>query len=150
LKKLVWIAVGALLLSALALALLFMKPWKADSNRNTDSTHASVDTLDIDSQTASIKSGSKTLIYRNRDGDPQWKAVLEGTFLYDGSVAVCTSSTCTITYYGEEWYTASNVTGINGNAAQVDLTTVITILGFDVDQKDCTITLSCDPDGNLS
>ena len=147
-KKIAWTVIGALLLSVLLLVLIFTKPWKTDSTLNTSSSYVA-ETPGI-AQSALEKAGSKTLIYRNSDGEPQWKAVLKGTFLYDGSVAVCTSSTCTITYYDEEWYTASNVTGINGNAAQVDLTTVITILGFDVDQKDCTITLSCDPDGNLS
>ena len=148
-RKITWITAGALLLSVLLLILIFAKPWKADSALNTASSYAA-ETTGVDTLNASEKAGSKTIIYRNNDGQPQWKAVLHGTFLYDGSVAVCTSSTCTITYYDKDWYTDSNIATISENAAEANLTTVLTILGLDVDQKGCTITLACDPDGNLS
>lgn len=96
------------------------------------------------------KSGAKEKVYRNSDGDAQWKVTVTGTFTYTGSSSTCTASSCNVTIYDSTWYTISKGAAKSGNTATANATMGEKLLGVKVNEVSTTVTLKCDSNGTLS
>lgn len=94
--------------------------------------------------------GSKRMDYNGSDGELYWSAVLRGSFAYDGTTAVCASSSCDVTIYGSSFYLDSKETGKSGNCAYVSFVIGRKILGIQFMPTTYEMTLYCDKNGNLS
>lgn len=96
------------------------------------------------------KTGHKNQVYYKRDGTAAWKAILTGTFTYDGTSATCTNASISVTVYDSTWYTASKSASKSGNTATGTVTMGCRILGITTDKVTANLTLTCDKNGNLS
>lgn len=110
-----------------------------------------VETLtEFTARSARETTGTKARTYYNSDGTALWKAVLTGTFTYDGTSATCTSASVSVTVYDSGWYTISKSASKSGNTASATVTMGYKTLGVTTDKVTTNLTLSCDKDGNLS
>lgn len=133
-------------------------PISAHATENEDVTITTFDDgsyLEIvitegNTRASNSKSGQKTLSYKNSNGEVEWKAVLSASFTYTGSSATCTSASCTVTTYLNDWYVVSKSTTRNANTATTQLTMGERVLGVTISKPSYTLTLSCDANGNLS
>lgn len=96
------------------------------------------------------KTGHKKLVFYDGDNNVSWEAKLSATYIYTGESATCTTASCTVTVYDNQWYEVSKSTTRSGNAATTQLTMGRKFLGVTVEKPEYTITLTCDKDGNLS
>lgn len=115
-----------------------------------DGSFLSITIQEMDSRATGSKSGGKTYTYSNNSGEVLWKAVLVGTFTYNGSTAICTNSSCEVTVYDSEWYEVFKTVGKSGASATCELTMGKKILGITVSKKNVSMSLTCDANGNLS
>ena len=147
------------IISVLLLACLCLPTWAYATPESSkaediiffeDGSYVTIEITCIETRATSTRTGNKTYTYHNSEGEEEWKAVLRGSFNYNGATAVCTSSTCTVTIYNTNWYTVSKSTSKSGPTAKANLTMGLRYVGVTIDEKSYTITLSCDPDGNLS
>lgn len=99
---------------------------------------------------ANTKTGTKTYSFFADDGTLEWQAVLKGTFTYNGTIATCTASSCTVTVYADNWYEISKTASKNGGTATATVTMGRTFLGITIAQNDYSMTLTCHKDGNLT
>lgn len=106
-------------------------------------------TVTYNTRAANTCSGQDIYEYYNSNDILSWKAVLTATFTYTGTSATCTGGSCSVTIYDDNWYEASNVTTIQGNAATTALTMGRKMLGVTVLEKDYTLRLTCDKYGIL-
>ena len=95
-------------------------------------------------------SGSKPYTYYDSNGSAQWKAVLNGSFTYNGSSATCTSSSTDISIYDSTWSIWTNLAGKSGNTATATITMIKKVLGITTQSVPANMTLKCDANGNLS
>lgn len=95
-------------------------------------------------------SASKSYTYRDGKNVIQWKAVLTGSFTYNGSKVTCTSSSIDVTIYDSEWYVVVKSAGKSENIARGSVTIGKKLLGVTVSQHPVSLTLTCDANGNLS
>lgn len=98
----------------------------------------------------SSKSGTKTYTYYDSTGVMKWKAVLSGTFAYNGYSATCALSSCDVTIYDSDWYVVSKSAGKTGSSATGKVTMGYKVLGSTVDTYAVNLVLTCDVNGNLS
>ena len=97
------------------------------------------------------KVGSKTRTYYDTRGNLEWKIVVTGEFLYDGTTATCTYATGTTTIYQTaRWYKISDGASYSGNAATYSVTCGYKDLGVTTGTESYSVTLHCDQNGNLS
>lgn len=99
---------------------------------------------------ANTVSGYKKYVFRNSDGDVKWEAKLSATFAYSGAWYTCSTADCNVTIYDSNWYVISNSTIRSSNNAVARLTMGRKYLGVTVDERQYTIELTCDINGNLS
>lgn len=106
----------------------------------------------VSSSTRSIysKNGQKKLVYYDSDNNVSWEANLSATYIYTGESATCTTASCSLTIYDNQWYEISRSTTRSANAATTQLTMGLRFLGVTINKPEYTITLTCDKDGNLS
>ena len=95
-------------------------------------------------------SGSKTYTFRDSDGNIEWVAKLSATYVFTGGSYTCTSASCTLTIYDNNWYQISKTTNYAGNRATANLTLGRKALGVTIEKPQYTINLYCDFYGNLS
>lgn len=98
----------------------------------------------------STKTGSKTLTYKNADGDALWYATVNATFYYDGKTSSCISSSPSAGSYVSGWKILSTSSSRTGNTASATVTAGIYYAGVFVDSITVKVLLSCDKNGNLS
>ena len=142
----------------LALILAFLSlPTNSIASQNTvdtilfdDGSYILIEITSIDTRALSTKTASKQYTYYSNSGDEEWRAVLTGTFTYDGTTSSCTGSSCSITITNTSWYEVSKATGISGNTATVDIVMGRKFLGITVSKRELSLSLTCDKDGNLS
>ena len=96
------------------------------------------------------KTGTKNYQYYNTNNELSWSALLRGTFTYNGTSAICTSSVCNVTIYNSSWYEVSKTVGRSGATATCELTMGHKVLGITVSKKNVSMTLTCGANGNLS
>lgn len=105
---------------------------------------------EVPSRASGTKTATKNYSYKADNGTVEWKAVLTGTFTYDGTTATCTESSVTTYVYASNWYEVSKTAGKSGNTATGSVTMGRTVLGFTVAKETYNMSLTCSPDGVLS
>lgn len=102
------------------------------------------------SRAANTKIGTRVITSKNADGTIDWKAVLTGTFTYNGTTATCTNSSVSVTVYASNWYEVSKTAGKSGASATGSVTMGRKVLGITVAKENYDMTLTCSPTGTLS
>ena len=95
------------------------------------------------------KSGSKTLNFKNA-GNILFSIKVSGTFTYTGSSSTCTSSGVTTSVTDSAWKITSQSASKSGNRAIGYATAKRYLLGFVVETRNETATLTCSATGVLS
>jgi len=104
----------------------------------------------IESRALNMTTATKTNRYYNSNNVEEWRAVLTGTFSYNGSSATCTVATCDVTIINTNWYLISKSADKTGNVARCSVTMGRRMLGVTVDEDTISLKLTCDPNGNIS
>ena len=115
-----------------------------------DGSYLVIETIQAATRSSNSTSGFKRITYNSENGNACWIAILAGTFTYDGSTAVCTTSSATTTVYVSNWYEISKSASKISNAAMGTIIMGRTVLGFTVAEETYNMTLTCSPDGTLS
>lgn len=98
------------------------------------------------SRTKYSVSATKTVTYRNSSNDLLWDFSVNGTFIYDGSTATATDASYSYTIYHSAWVFKSATASCTDNVASA----TGKFRGALVLNRTTTVTLTCDPDGNIS
>lgn len=109
-----------------------------------------IETVQSMSRSANTTSGFTRITHISESGETRWRAILTGTFTYDGTTATCTESSVTTYVYADNWYEISKTAGKSGNTATGSVTMGRTVLGITVAQETYNMTLTCSPNGTLS
>ncbi len=97
------------------------------------------------------KTGSKVYTLRNKDGDILWQFTVHGTFSVNSGVsATCTAASYSINIVDTAWENDSASASRSSNKAIGNATFVRKVLFVTIETKSCTVTLTCDSNGNLS
>lgn len=115
-----------------------------------DGSYLIVETVQSMSRTANTTSGFKRIVHVTESGTTEWRAILTGTFTYDGTTATCTESSVTTYVYASNWYEISKSATKSGDTANGSVTMGHTVLGITVARKTYSMTLTCSPNGTLS
>ncbi len=107
-------------------------------------------TIESNDRQRSSKSGSKTLTYKNADGEALWYATVNASFYYDGNTSFCKSSSASAGTYVNGWKILSKSSSRTGNVASATVSAGIYVGGLYVDDLTVKVYLSCDKNGNLS
>jgi len=99
---------------------------------------------------STIKNASKTVTYKNEDGDSLWYAKVTANFYFDGKTSSCTSSSASAGTYVDGWEILSKSSSRTGNTGSATVTAGCYMAGFLIKRVPITVTLSCDKNGNLS
>jgi len=102
--------------------------------------------------TVFYKSGGKTLIFRDNNGNKMWEVSFNVTFkVNQGVSATCTEAYFTApTIYDSTWRYITNTSSKSGNKASGTITMKKYFMGLPVRTETPTITVTCDNNGNLS
>lgn len=107
--------------------------------------------LNTNSNMARATVSKSKICTRYSDTDEmQWKITLSGSFTYDGITASCTSSSCTVTIYKNDWYTDSKTSWKSANSAYATVVMARKLLGVTVARETIDLTLTCDRYGKVS
>ena len=112
--------------------------------------YISVEITGIDLREAGRKIGHKDYIYYNSDGEEQWRATLTGSFTYTGTSATCTSSSCSVAISDSNWSIVSKTADRSGNSALATVVMEKKFAGVKIYNREVSIMLTCDENGNLS
>jgi hypothetical protein len=104
-----------------------------------------------DLYTRSTTTKSKTATYKSENGTSLWSVTVKGTFTYDGSTSICTSSSVSTNNYSTSWKLSNAKSWKSGITANASVTakqyhqdgTVLRTINK-------TVKLTCDKNGNLS
>lgn len=97
------------------------------------------------------KSGSKSYVLANSDGEELARFTLKGTFSVNTGVsATCTASSYTTSISNNSWSVKSASATKSGNQAIGDVTFVKKVLFITTSTKEAHVVLTCDKNGNLS
>ena len=105
---------------------------------------------EIATRAANTKTGSKTYRYYSSNDEELWRAVLSGTFTYDGISSRCTAATCNVSISDADWYVVTKSATKSGNVATANVEMGLKWLGITVNKESVTIKLSCSSTGVLS
>ena len=96
-------------------------------------------------------SGSKVYNSTNAAGEVQWTFRVTGVFkVVEGSSVYCTSASHSYTIAEDDWNYVSGSSYKSGNKAIGNAEFNRKVLGIVIDTGTCTVTLTCDANGNLS
>lgn len=115
-----------------------------------DGSYMVIDTVQFFSRSYDTTSGFKRFVYTDTSGETRWRAILTGTFTYDGTTATCTDSSVTTYVYASNWYEVSKSAGKSGATATGSVTMGRTALGITVAQETYSMSLTCSPNGTFS
>lgn len=115
-----------------------------------DGSYITVEIATIATRASGSVTGDKIYTYYAEDDSVSWKAILTGSFTYNGKSATCTASSCSVTINNSAWYTISKSASKSGDTAKASVTMGKKLLGVTVAEVPVTITLTCDANGNLS
>lgn len=104
----------------------------------------------LETRSTNSRLATKTHRHYSANNELEWTAVLRGLFHYDGVTSSCTSSVCDVTIYNNEWSVASKTARTSGNSAVANLVMNRISSGIVLETRTVNLTLSCDPNGNLS
>ena len=108
------------------------------------------ESLSTDSNTRVLITNDSKDFTCYQNGVALWKVTLSGTFQYNGVFATCIGSGCTTTVYASGWSCSSKSSSESGNVAIADATMVKKVLGVVTETRYVHLTLTCDPNGNVS
>ena len=115
-----------------------------------DGSYLKISITSIETRSLGSRSGSKKMEYTNSNGEILWYAILRGNFTYDGTIAVCNSSSCDVVINASNYEIVSKTVGKRSNYAYVNLTIGLRLLGVLINEENYSLTLSCSKDGILS
>lgn len=115
-----------------------------------DGSYLTKEILEIGSRAAGSKSGQTAYNYFDSNGTLLWKAILSGTFTYNGTNVSCTASSVSVQISDTAWYEVSKNSDISGNAATGEVTMGRKFVGITIDKVTIDMSLTCDKNGNLS
>lgn len=115
-----------------------------------DGSYITITINESTTRASGTKSGSKTYTYTASDDTVSWKAVVTGTFTYNGTTATCTAANCDVTIYDNVWYLISKAASKSNNTANASVTMGRKFLGITIAKETYDLSLSCDKNGNLS
>lgn len=100
------------------------------------------------------KSGSvtetKTYKYYDNNHSLDWTASITASFTYNGVTASCTSVSKSTTIYDTSWKCTASSCSKSGATATGSFTFKYYLLGVPVKTINKTLTLTCDPNGNIT
>lgn len=97
------------------------------------------------------RSGSKTYLFKDSDGNEIWHFTVTGVFTVTTGVgATCTSASYSTSISDDAWELDSASAYESGNQAVGTATFIKKILFITIDSIDCDVTLTCDANGSLS
>lgn len=99
---------------------------------------------------STTKTKSKTVYYKNSDGDTMWYVKVTGTFKYDGDTAKCTSASVTAASKNSNWKVSNKSSSATGNKAKASATGKKYYSGNVIKTINKTVTLTCSPTGTFS
>ncbi len=99
---------------------------------------------------ANTKTGSKSAIYTDSDGNTLWTYKITGTFSYTGSSSTCTAVSDSYTISNDDWHMSSHSCSKSGNTANGTVTMKRKFLGVTTNTITRNISLSCSASGTLS
>lgn len=114
-----------------------------------DGRYITIEISSIETRATQTRTATKTYTCSN-DGIEEWRAVLTGTFVFNGTTSTCTYSNCTVTIADDAWYEISKNIGRSGNSATTDLTMGRKFLGITIQKETINMILTCDVNGNLT
>lgn len=115
-----------------------------------DGSYLITTTVQSAARTTNTTTGFTRKTYVDADGNTDWRAVLTGTYTYNGTTATCTESTIEVYIYDNAYRTLSKEAGKSGASATGSFTIGWSVLGIIVDQDTYSMTLTCSPTGTLS
>lgn len=115
-----------------------------------DGSRLQITIFESSTRASGTKTGYAQCLYSGSDGAAEWRAILTGTFTYNGTTSTCTASSCSVTIYDNSWYNISKSASKSGNTATATVTMGLKVLGVTVSKPTYNLTLTCDKDGNLS
>lgn len=115
-----------------------------------DGSYITIELSCVETRASGTKTASKTYTYRGNDGAEAWRAVLEGTFTYNGTTATCTASSCDVTITDTAWHIISKTANKSGSSAVGELTMGRKWLGITINKETVNMRITCDANGNLS
>lgn len=106
---------------------------------------------DFNASRAYTKSGGKSVVYKNSNGDVQWTYTINATFSYNPGVSsTCTGVSDSYSISNDNWHIDSHSCWKSGNTAYGTVTMKYKFLGVTTQTVTKDISLSCDSNGNLS
>lgn len=93
---------------------------------------------------------TRTYSYYNSSDELLWEASLTASFAFNGFTSVCGLSSVSATSYHSSWYKISATASHVGHTATANVTMGYKLLGIKLNEMDCTITISCDANGNIT
>lgn len=127
----------------------FQETQVTEVQRFTDGSYLVITMQTIETYASGTKTGTDTYTYYSTTNEIVWKAVLTGTFTYNGTTATCTASSCDVTIYDSTCYVISKSASKSANAATGAVTIGYKFLGVTIKKETYDLSLSCDPNGNL-
>lgn len=104
----------------------------------------------IETRASNTKIARKTYTYYGSDDAEDWRAVLWGNFIYNGTTVTCNAAGCDVTITENAWYIVSKTAGPSGSAAVGTLTMGKKLLGITVATETVNMRIDCDANGNFS
>lgn len=105
---------------------------------------------DISLFSTETKNGSKTNNYKDSKGNILYTIKVSGSFSYTGSSSTCTSASVSTSVSNSYWKITSESASKSGNTAIAKATAKRYSLGFVVETRNETVTLTCSATGVLS
>lgn len=105
---------------------------------------------DISLFSTKTKNGSKTNNYKDSKGNILYSIKVSGSFSYTGSSSTCTSASVSTSVSNSYWKITSKSASKSGNTAIGKATAKRYSLGFVVETRNETVTLTCSSTGKLS
>lgn len=153
------LAIAAAIAAAVLLSWAGIVTWtavRADQN-TVQSLHfedgGSMEIIAINSepnQAQNSISGTKTIQYRDTNGNVVWEATLNAVFSCLGGRAECMESNCSVTIYDDAWHVAYKTSGEFDDTAITHLKMSYSVLGRTAYIRAFTVTLTCDENGNMN
>ena len=91
----------------------------------------------------------KALTYRDSNGSVCWEAMLTASFIYDGSSSACTGASLSFTSCDSAYSLTSSCTSHSGSQAYSSYSITCQLLDIPIKTTHHTLTLTCDPNGNV-
>ena len=148
-----------ILCAALMLSLLFtMLPCSVfattdgivETIRMDDGSYMVISVVTSPVRAGNTVSGSKVCTFYDSDHNAEWEAVLTASYVFTGGSYTCTSASCNVSIYANQWYVVSKSTNYAGNRATANLTMGKRVVGITTEKPKYIINMYCDINGNLS